>query len=94
MDARLLNTAKQDVFEVIKQNEFDPLAFQWKQAKSSNDLISMLFFKTHPAYYFAFDVDNEGQWWPRCSPFEGRRDVQFGAAGWPTLLGLLDGSTI
>jgi hypothetical protein len=56
MDARLLNTAKQDVFELIKQNELDPLAFQWKQTKSPDDLISMLFFKSHSTYYFVFDV--------------------------------------
>lgn len=89
MDARLLNTGKQDVFEVIRQGELDPFAFEWKDAKSSDDSISRLVFKGQPTYYFDFDVSSEGKWWPRCSPFGGRRDVRFSATEWPSLLGLV-----
>jgi len=86
MDGRLLNTAKREIFDIIRENELDPFAFEWTEIKSEDDKVSKLRLKTDPTLYFTFDVGSDGRWWPRCSPFGGQREANLGQSSWSSLL--------
>src|SRR5438132_5594652 len=83
MDARLLNSQKTDVFNVIKQQGLDPLLFFWEDGQATVDKspVSILRFKTERSYFFKFDFYN-GKFTAQCSPWQRRRETRFQIGEW------------
>jgi len=92
VDATLLNTQKQDVFDMLLEGGSEPHQFEWASQLTSGSVggppptqISILRSKSRPEFHFAFDFFH-GNYHPRCSPWANKRFASLGAASWPSCL--------
>lgn len=93
MDATLLNTQKQDIFQILVDSGHEPHQFEWASRLRGGSVggppptqISILQSKPRPEFYFTFDFVR-GSYYPSCSPWEGTRVASLGEVSWPSCLG-------
>ena len=71
MSYELLQTQKNQIFDLIKKASLDPSDFEWKSVRTrgiqKERAVSLLSYK-HTRYYFLFDVGSKSEHWIEYSP--------------------------
>src|SRR5438874_1375604 len=85
MDASLLATQKSQVFGILKDTGLDPHQFIWESipigAGTTKRSVSRIKSKIRPEFTFLFDFTGT-RYLPSCSPWEDRRQMNFGLTIW------------
>jgi hypothetical protein len=93
VDARLLNTQKQNVFDALTNSGFEPYQFDWTTGRTGGSgpggapptQFSIIYSKSRPEFRFTFNFV-DGVYLPHCSPWKGTRAATLGAASWTRCL--------
>ena len=90
MDATLLNTQKQEVFDVLRKGGLDPLQFDWTilHKQSPPRTVSAIRSASRHEFTFVFDFHG-GHYFPSCSPWKDKRHINLGQPNWPSILGFV-----